>query len=165
MLKAKKLQKNYGSMPVLADISFSIERGQKVALVGNNGTGKTTLLKIIAGLEQSDAGELEIHKDACIGYLPQDTSLSGNEKVSEYLRQIVGIDVLEQEIKTFSAQLENPAKVKMYDDARSKYERLHGYTFQHRMEAMLSGFGLSATSLDQSVSNLSSGQKSKVALA
>src|SRR3989344_1741499 len=99
MLKANNIQKSYGVLNVLSDISFSIGQGQKIALVGHNGTGKTTLLKIVAGLEKQDAGEIELTKGIRIGYLPQDTSLSGKETISEYLRRITGIDLLEQEIE------------------------------------------------------------------
>ena len=56
MLQAKHIQKNYGSLTVLADVSFSLAKGQKVALVGDNGTGKTTILKIVAGFVEPDAG-------------------------------------------------------------------------------------------------------------
>src|SRR3989338_8646259 len=165
MIKAKKLQKSYGSLSVLADISFSLMRGQKVALVGNNGTGKTTLLKIVAGLEESDAGILEIAQDVCIGYLPQDTSLSGDETIFAYLRRIVGVDVLEREIEELSAHLNDPVKAKRYGDVYEKYEHLDGYAFNRRIEVMLSGFGLENVGSENRLSDLSSGQKSKVALA
>lgn len=165
MIKAQKLQKSYGSLTVLSDVSFSLARGQKAALVGHNGTGKTTLLKIVAGLEDYDSGKIDVAKDACIGYLPQDTSLSGNESVMNYLRKVSGIDVLEKEIESLSAELADPEKAKKYGEVRSKYERLDGYSFTHRAEVILSGFGLEGVELDRPLSNLSSGQKSKVSLA
>jgi len=165
MIKAQKLQKSYGSLTVLSDVSFSLGRGQKAALVGHNGTGKTTLLKIVAGLESQDAGKIDIASDACIGYLPQDTSLSGNESVVDYLRQVSGIDVLQEEIESLSAELGDPQKTRRYSEVHSKYEHLGGYSFTHRAEVMLSGFGLEEVGLDRSLSNLSSGQKSKVILA
>ncbi len=165
MIKVKKLQKSYGPLSVLANISFSLGQGQKVALVGNNGTGKTTLLKIVAGLEESDGGVLEIAQGVCIGYLPQDTGLVGNEKISDYLRRVAGIDLLEQEILELSAQLDSPTRAKRYNDVREKYEHLDGYDFDRRMLVMLSGFGLEDIDLKHKLSDLSSGQKSKVALA
>lgn len=165
MIKAQNLQKSYGLLTVLSDISFSLGRGQKVALVGLNGTGKTTLLKIVAGLEEQDAGKIDIATDACIGYLPQDTGLSGNEPIMDYLRKVSGIDVLEKEIEILSSELDDTKKAKRYSDVRSKYEHLDGYSFAHRAEVMLSGFGLEDVGLDRPLSNLSSGQKSKVVLA
>jgi len=165
MIKAQKIQKSYGSMIVLSDVSFSLGRGQKVALVGNNGIGKTTLLKIVAGLEDADAGRIEMASDACIGYLPQDTSLSGNESIMDYLKQASGIDALEKEIESMSDVLNNPEKIKHYEEVHNKYEHLDGYSFAHKAKVILSGFGLEDIGLDRSLSNLSSGQKGKVALA
>ncbi|PIR38930.1 MAG: ABC transporter, partial [Candidatus Zambryskibacteria bacterium CG10_big_fil_rev_8_21_14_0_10_42_12] len=165
MLQAKHLQKIYGSLTVLADVSFSLAKGQKVALVGDNGTGKTTILKIIAGLVEPDAGEIELAKNTCIGYLPQDTSLSGDETISAYLRQIAGIDALEQKLEALASHLEDKAKSLEYGDAHEQYERLDGYAFEHRIKVMLAGFGLENVGIDHRLSDLSSGQKSKVALA
>jgi ATPase subunit of ABC transporter with duplicated ATPase domains len=165
MIQAKNIQKDYGSMTVLADMSFSLVRGQKVALVGDNGIGKTTLLKIIAGLEDMDAGSLEITSTTCIGYLPQDTSLIEDETVEQYLTRIAGIDVLERKLESLAGHLTDETKLKEYGDLHDQYERLSGYTFEHRMKVMLAGFGLDSIGLSNSLSNLSSGQKSKVALA
>lgn len=165
MIKAQQLNKSYGTLSVLSDVSFSLGRGQKAALVGHNGTGKTTLLKIVAGLEIPDSGKLEIARDACIGYLPQDTSLSGSQSIMEYLRREVGIDVLEKEMDELSVHLDDPESSQRYEEVRSKFEHLDGYSFTHRTEVMLSGFGLEGVELDRPLSNLSSGQKSKVALA
>ncbi len=132
LIKAKKLQKSYGSLTVLADVSFVVERGMKAALVGNNGTGKTTLLKIVAGIEEPDSGTSEIASDVKVGYLPQDTSLFGDETVSEYITKETG---------------------------------LNGDKFERQMEVVLTGFGLPEKQLEQKLTSLSSGQKSKVALA
>jgi ATP-binding cassette subfamily F protein 3 len=86
LIKAEKINKSYGLIDVLLDISFTIEKGNKVALVGNNGTGKTTLLKIITGTEEPDSGSINILKGIKIGYLPQDTSLVTEQTIEEYLR-------------------------------------------------------------------------------
>ena len=165
MLQAKHIQKSYGSQTVLADVSFSLAKGQKVALVGDNGTGKTTILKIVAGLVEPDAGEIELAKNTCIGYLPQDTSLSGDETISAYLRRIAGVDALEQKLEAIASHLEDKAKSDEYGDAHEQYERLDGYAFEHRIKVMLAGFGLDNVGIDHRLSDLSSGQKSKVALA
>ena len=165
MLQAKHIQKSYGSLTVLADVSFSLAKGQKVTLVGDNGTGKTTIHKIIAGLVEPDAGEIELAKNTCIGYLPQDTSLSGDETISAYLRRIAGIDTLEQKLEALASHLEDKTKSLEYGDAHEQYERLDGYAFEHRIKMMLAGFGLDSIGIDHRLSDLSSGQKNKVALA
>jgi ATP-binding cassette subfamily F protein 3 len=150
-IKVEHIHKSYGGHVVLDDISFSIGRGIKAGLVGGNGSGKSTLLKIISGQIEPDAGVVKIHKDAVIGYMPQDTSIVGNETVSEYLRHTSGMAKLEEDIQSSS-------------DALAEYERRDGYAFYGRMEAILSGFGLEDVS-NRSLNTLSSGQKSKVFMA
>ncbi len=134
LIKAEKINKSYGLIDVLSNVTFTIEKGQKVALVGNNGTGKTTLLKIITGTEEADSGSINILKDIKIGYLPQDTSLITDQTIEEYLKSTAEIAI---------------------DD----------YDFPHRMNSILTGFGLRDIDLGHSVAKLSSGQKSKIILA
>lgn len=164
MLQVKNIQKNYGSLTVLADVSFSLAPGQKVALVGDNGTGKTTILKILAEVIEADAGKIEKSKNLCIGYLPQDTSLVSSESIDAYLRRVSGIEVLEQQLEELATQLNDPKKSEEYGELHEQYEHLGGYAFEHRIQVMLTGFGLDNIELDRSLSNLSSGQKSKVVL-
>lgn len=149
MLRVKSLYKSYGSLIVLSDVSFSLMRGQRAALVGRNGVGKSTLLKVLAGREEADSGNIEFSKNIRIGYLPQDMSLVGEETIECYLRRETGIDVID---------------VKQYDETRERYEERGGDSFAHRVEVMRSGFGLDDVGLDRPLSSLSSGQKSKVVL-
>ena len=151
-LKAEKIHKAYGPITVLDDISFSLEKGQKIGLIGYNGTGKTTLLKILAGIVEPDSGEVIRRKDLTVGYMPQDTSLATEEKICDYLRRISGIKDLED-------------KLESSPDALAEYEHRDGYSFDYRMEMMLAGFGLSEISSSRSINTLSSGQKSKIFMA
>jgi ATP-binding cassette, subfamily F, member 3 len=164
MLQVKNIQKNYGSLTVLADVSFSLSQGQKVALVGDNGTGKTTLLKILSGDLEADAGKIEKSKNLCIGYLPQDTSLVSDESIGVYLRRVSGIDTIEHQLENLATKLNDPKKSKEYGDLHELYEHLGGYAFEHRIQLMLTGFGLDDIGLDRNLINLSSGQKSKIVL-
>lgn len=148
-IKITKIHKAYGTTVVLKDISLSIEKGQKIGLIGYNGTGKTTLLKIIAGLVEPDSGDITIRKGLSISYVPQDTSLVSDETVHEYICRISGMTILEKEIKTSG-------------DTMSEYKRRDGYTFHHRLDVMLTGFGLRDISNDSPINMLSSGQRSKV---
>ena len=151
-LKAKKLRKNHGVATVLDNVSFALEKGQKVGLVGYNGTGKTTLLRILAGLTEPDAGEVNVRQGARIGYLPQDVSLTPAESIGDYLRRISGIAALSNQLAE-------------YPHAMSEIERRDGYAFEHRTEVILTGFGLREVPFDRPVHSLSSGQKSKIFLA
>lgn len=150
-IKADKIHKAYGTITILDDVSFSLEKGQKVGLVGYNGTGKTTLLKIIAGVVEPDSGEINIRRGAKLGYMPQDTSLVSDETVSNYLWHISGMEELERRMSEST-------------EALADYENRNGYAFDHRMEMTLAGFGLQDIA-SRNINSLSSGQKSKVFMA
>lgn len=148
-IKADKIHKAYGTITVLDDISFSLERGQKAGLIGYNGTGKTMLLKILAGLVEPDSGEVTMKKGAVTGYMPQDTSLVSDETIRDYVCRISGMADLE-------------GRMEKSEEAMAEYERRDGYAFYHRLDVMLAGFGLADVSSDRSINSLSSGQRSKV---
>ena len=164
MIRAKNISKGYGPVAVLSDVSFAIERGQRIALVGHNGTGKSTLLKILAGLEDADSGGVEASRSVRIGYLPQDTSLAGSETIEVYLRRVTGVDAIEREMEELSGELQDPRLKVRFGELQELFVRMEGYTFSYRMEVMLTGFGLTGVELDRSLAQLSSGQKSKVSL-
>ena len=151
-LKADKIHKTYGRHMILADVSFTLAKGQKAGLIGYNGTGKTTLLKIIAGIVKPDSGEIVVRKGSVVGYMPQDTSLVSDETVRDYLRRVSGIETLEENMEKST-------------EAFAEYERRNGYAFDHRVDMTLAGFGLSNVSSDRPISSLSSGQRSKVFMA
>jgi len=165
MIQVKNIHKSFGSRILLVNASFSVEEGDKVALVGDNGSGKTTLLKMIAGLEELDSGKIKLAKNLRLGYLPQDTSVAGEETISEHIRGLLGIDKLEEEMTKLSSNLHQTDQTQKYNQLREEYLRLDGYTFESRLKAIISGFGLSDKDINKSLSALSSGQKSKVALA
>ncbi len=164
MLKVKKISKSYGTKVVFSDVSFSLERGQRVALVGSNGVGKTTLLKIIAGLDVAESGQVEISRGTCLGYMPQDTSMAGTETIWQYLHRVTGIAALEEELVRLETGLSDKAISDHYANVHERYDHLDGYSLKHRAEVMMSGFSMDNVGLDRPLSDLSSGQKSKVAL-
>ncbi|HMP67690.1 MAG TPA: ABC-F family ATP-binding cassette domain-containing protein, partial [Candidatus Paceibacterota bacterium] len=86
----KNITKYYGNQKVLNKISFNIERGNKIALVGYNGTGKSTLLKILSGLEKPDTGNVDIQKESIVGFVPQDTDIYNDKNVLKYIEEYVG---------------------------------------------------------------------------
>lgn len=151
-IRADKIHKTYGTITTLEDISFSLERGQKAGLIGYNGTGKTTLLKILAGLVEPDSGKVTVRKSTVIGYMPQDMSLVSDETIRDYVRRVSGIATLEEQMEKSPEMM-------------AKYECRNGYTFYHRLNVMLAGFGLADISSDRPINSLSSGQKSKVFMA
>jgi ATPase subunit of ABC transporter with duplicated ATPase domains len=133
LVTAKNVFKSYGPLAVLNGVSFAIEKGQKVALTGLNGTGKSTLLRLIAGLEGPDKGQLARARGLHLGYLPQEVLAASDEMILNYVRG----DVIEEGSEPVP---------------------------EHKILTMLAGFGLGSLTLAHKVTELSSGQKSKIAL-
>jgi ATP-binding cassette subfamily F protein 3 len=165
MLIAKNITKIYGTHLILASVTFALGSGQKAALVGPNGVGKSTLLKILAGLETANKGEVQKPKAAGVGYLSQEIEALPHESVREYTYRVSGLAELETRMKVLESQLEDPERLAEYTETEDLYRRAGGYEFDHKIKVLLDGFRLPENSLDQPISLLSGGQKSKVALA
>ncbi len=165
MLTLKNVRKIFGERRVLERISFSLGEGQKAALVGQNGVGKSTLLQIIAGVESHDRGEILKPNRAFVGYLPQETGALPDETLFSYLRRMAGLEAIEQEMKRLEKHLEDPKELATYEALQSDYERLGGYDFERKAKSVLEGLFLSHIDQHRSVSELSGGEKRKAALA
>ena len=166
MLTLKNIRKTYATTRILEKVSFSLGEGQKVALVGQNGVGKSTLLKIIAGIETPDRGEITKPNRVLVGYLPQEASLeSADETLLIYLRRMVGLGALEKEMAFLEPHLEEPVLLEKYEAVRFEYERLGGDNFGDKARVVLDGLILSHIALDRLVSSLSGGEKRKAMLA
>jgi ATP-binding cassette, subfamily F, member 3 len=168
MLQLANVSKSYGIQTVLDNVSFLVNRGEHVGLIGPNGCGKTTLLKIIVGDEIPDSGRSIIDSHATIGYLAQGIAADDMRTVGEYVRAgIVGLDDSRANVESLAEQMAHSpsqAIVAAYADAVAHYESLGGYAVDHHAEEILSGLGLavpSNTRLDQ----LSGGQRARVGLA
>lgn len=160
----KNIHKRYGIRRVLEGVSFSVGEGQKVAIVGANGTGKSTLLKIIAGEETYEKGSLTLPNRIFLGYLPQETSVEGNETVREYLERQSGITEQKRILETSVGKLDDPHHLKRYTEAEAAFERLGGDFFLKRAHAFMKGLRLKSIPLDTPAATLSGGQKRKLAL-
>ncbi len=164
MLLANNIHKSYRGKEILCGISLQIDQNQKAALVGSNGAGKSTFLKILAGFEKPDTGSIRLNGSR-IGYLPQEIKIDSKETVLDYLKRITGIDKIESKMNDLERDLNNPENIVKYGEFQSQYLQLDGYTFEYRMKAILRGFGLNSISTARPLNSLSGGQKSKVALA
>ncbi len=165
------ISKYYGANKVLEDITFEIHSEDRIGLIGKNGTGKTTVLKIIAGIENSDGGILSIRKNATIGYLAQ---------MPDYPSEYKVIDVLniafekQNQIKAEMRQLEKRMAIsdeyelekimKSYGELQSTYEHIGGYETEEKLNRVCTGLKLTETMLERSFSNLSGGEKTTVML-
>jgi ATP-binding cassette subfamily F protein 3 len=114
LLRVTNIHKDYGTEQVLQKISFVVEKGFKVALVGFNGTGKTTLLKIITGEVEADKGKVEFNKDVTVGFLPQDPDAYNKQNVFEFLQAYTGAsgELFERNVEIMFAGLALPSDIK-----------------------------------------------------
>ncbi len=165
MLTLKNVRKIYGIHRVLEKVSFSIGEGQKVALVGQNGVGKSTLLKIAAGMESFERGERIVPNRCLVGYLPQETGALPDETLIEYLRRMAGLEELEVEMKQLETRLDEEEALAQYELVQADYTRLGGYDFERRAKSILEGLFLSHVGLNRPLAELSGGEKRKAALA
>ena len=156
---------------LLDGVSFKLSRGEKVGLIGGNGCGKTTLLKMIAGIEDPSSGVITRPGGSRVGYLAQEPAYDEGRTVSEELleafSEISGISrqlkFLEQRLESAPAD-EEEAVLAEYSRVSARLEQLGGYSFEHKVDAVLEG--LQMTSMRQrSLNSLSGGEKNAVALA
>ena len=171
-LTVENLSKTYGEKLLFHDITFGLEKGQKSALIAKNGTGKSTLLNIIAGLEQPDEGQVVVRKDITVSYLPQIDDFNDNvpvldaifdsqtpeiQAVKEYETCMALMDAAHATGEV-SAELEQ----RMHHAIESM-DRLHAWDFESKVKEILSRFGIE--DVFKSVGELSGGQRKKTALA
>ena len=163
-----KVNKNYGFNKLLTDVSFEVKTNERVALIGSNGCGKTTTLKIIFGIEDIDSGNVFIRKESTIGYLNQIPPLySENETGNDiYLKGIKEILDLEKEINEFSIKMKSNQKdINYLSTLQEKYRIKGGYEIKSKIEKIKHGFKLSESMLNTPYNKLSGGEKTIINLA
>jgi len=161
------LTRFYGEKILFKDISLSVNKGQKIALIARNGTGKSTLLRILAGLDTADSGKVERHPAITIGYLPQEPEFPAGASVSEAIFQsgIPKLDLIrDYENCVLRLNIHNRAEdKKLLDELIIKMDHLQAWDIEARVKEILSRFRI--TDLTQNVDSLSGGQQKRVALA
>ncbi len=175
LMSVNSISKSYGPQPVLSDISFIIDEGQKVGLIGQNGTGKTTLLNIIYGIEKADSGEITGMKDKTLGYMTQLSPLEDSKTLIEAISKPTGkLGSLAKKIAYLENRLENPGSIsteqmeeisKEYANSLEEFASSGGYGQPTRAEAVLEDLKFTKRHFHTKVGDLSGGEKTKARLA
>ena len=171
MLTASGLSKSFGIRRLFADVSLQLAAGRRVALVGGNGTGKTTLLEILVGLGEPDEGTVIRPRDTEIGYLPQDLGTSSDGTVFEQVLAGAGpVARLAGQLADLERRLATPgedhdAAVARYGEAQARFEQLGGYALESEVNKVLAGLGFAPSDARRPVRELSGGWRMRVALA
>ncbi|MBK9275916.1 MAG: ABC-F family ATP-binding cassette domain-containing protein [Flavobacteriales bacterium] len=161
VLSVEKLGKRYGPRQLFENVSFGLEKGQKTAIVARNGTGKSTLLKCIAGVEKPDSGIVTFNKGIRTGYLDQNVLMtSARSVVDEMLDRD---DPVSAAIKAYEHALAQHAEGRALQQAIDRMEELKAWDHEARVKALAHRFGLH--DLEQSVNTLSGGQQKRLAMA
>lgn len=175
LLSLQNITKAFGIHTVLDNVNVVLQEGQKTGLVGNNGTGKTTLLKIIMGEMSSDSGQISHPKGLTMGYLAQDGMMDSRLTVWEELLQIYQplLD-MEQTLRDLELKMGvlHDQNLKLYEETSEIYGKRSdefaekgGYSYRSFMQGVLIGLQFTAAQFYQPICELSGGQKTRVALA
>lgn len=172
ILRAEGLIKYYGSNLVLKGIDLEIQENDRIGIVGRNGTGKTTLFKLLCGIEKPDEGSLNIKKGLKVGYLEQIPSAKEGATGETVLREAFkALEEIEAQIHRIGTLLENEANqsqaealVSQLDDYQRRFELLGGYDTEQSLKRVCDGLALSQHLLDQPFSALSGGEKTRIML-
>ena len=175
ILSCKDICKSYGIRDVLKDITFSINDGDKVGIIGANGEGKSTLFKIITKEISQDSGEIFIDKNKTLGYLSQNLALDSEKNIYEealsVFHELLNIEerLSSLEIKMNEPYDENNASyhdklIKDYTTLQDIYSHKGGYVYKGEISRVLKGLGFTEDDFYKSINTLSGGQKTRVAL-
>ncbi|KYK27677.1 MAG: hypothetical protein AYK23_02150 [Candidatus Proteinoplasmatales archaeon SG8-5] len=175
VLSLSSVTKSFGNQIVFSDVSFEISQGEKVGLVGQNGTGKSTLLNIIYGLENRDSGELEVMRNVTVGYLTQESRLDPSKTLLEAVSIPTGqLGSLAKKIVYLEKKLEKtegltPEELERtsqeYAKALEDFASSGGYGHPSKAQGVLETLGFSKQNLNTNVDVLSGGERTKARLA
>ena len=170
LISANDLAKSYGPVDIFKGISLSIPHGSRIAIVGPNGIGKTTLLRLLMGLEEPSAGNIQRARTLSLGYLPQEAMLAGTHTLwQECLSVLADLLDLEAEMARLEAAMSDPdqaeSALERYGSLQQEFERRGGYVYETRVRQTLTGLGFDPHDFNRPLPQLSGGQRTRAVLA
>ncbi len=169
LLQIERLGKSFGGDDLFAEFTAEVNPGERIALVGDNGVGKSTLLAIIAGRELPTNGKVHITRGVRVGYLPQIARLEGDDTLYEAMkRPFARLIAMEEEMRALEhrmAESDDPTLLHRYDELHEEFTRGGGYAIDAKIREVLAGVGFTEGELDRSTTELSGGEEARAALA
>jgi ATP-binding cassette subfamily F protein 3 len=173
VISAEGLGRQFTGDPVFNDLAFEVRAGERIGLVGPNGTGKTTLLRLLAGSDQPDYGQLFVRPGVRVSLLRQEHSFRAGETLIDVARSgLASLFELQRELEEAAAEMaeaEDPADraraERRYDELHGRIEHQDAYSIDHRVEEVLTGLGFSESEFERDAATFSGGQQSRLMLA
>ena len=166
-LSVQHIKKSFGIYHILSDVSFLINQGDKVGVVGANGCGKTTLFKILAGFESPDEGEIAKRKGIKLSYLDQipEYQSTVQDALLEAFTYLLEKKAALEEMATSLNSSSTQQQIRKYGAMQEEFERIGGYDIDTNLQRIIKGLKIDETWLNRPFSSLSGGEKSRVVLA
>lgn len=176
ILQAQDLTKRFNGETIFSKVNLAIQEKSRVALVGRNGAGKSTIVKMIIGEQSIDGGKIVTKKNLSIGYLAQDTGLNSDKSIYAEMESVfAGLKEQEAKLHSLEEQMgsanmdpnseEYETISSQYDNIRADFEQHNGYGYDAEIRGVLHGFGFEEPDYDRPINELSGGQKTQLALA
>jgi len=161
LLTVENISKSYGELVLFDNLSFGINKDQKIALIAKNGTGKTSILNILSGADTPDSGQVNYRKSTRVSFLAQEPKMNPNLTIEETI--FASDNEVLQVIKNYEKALLNPEEADAYQKAFEAMDRFQAWDFETQYKQIL--FKLKLDDLNAKVGKLSGGQKKRLALA
>ncbi|MCP4715730.1 MAG: ABC-F family ATP-binding cassette domain-containing protein [Deltaproteobacteria bacterium] len=173
MIHLTSITKQYGSQVLFKNASLQILPGTRTGLVGANGSGKSTVFRLITGEEEADSGDISCPRQTTVGYFSQEVGeMAGRSALAEVMSAVEGVVHLGEQIREMETAMAQPMEeedmatlLERYGDAVEQFEHRGGYDLEARAQAVLTGLGIGPDDFNRPVESFSGGWKMRIALA